>query len=128
MHDLAEQLEHIVSDDLIERLETFLGFPSVDPHGDPIPDENGKVEKIKTQPSAPLKKKVTFINDANSTNEFLKYLDKSGLTIGDKLEVSEIEEFDKSVTVLNKKIQSALAMKLQVIFWLQFNFLYSNCI
>ena len=50
VHDLAEQLEHIESDDLVKRLEAFLGSPSVDPHGDPIPDENGKVKKIKTQP------------------------------------------------------------------------------
>jgi DtxR family Mn-dependent transcriptional regulator len=105
VHDLAEQLEHIVSDELIIRLEKFLAFPSVDPHGDPIPDENGTVKKVKMQPlaEAPLKKKLTFINVANSSNEFLKYLDKSGLTIGDTLEISEIEEFDKSVTIIHKK-------------------------
>jgi DtxR family Mn-dependent transcriptional regulator len=111
VHDLAEQLEHIVSDELIVRLEKFLGFPSVDPHGDPIPDENGTVKKIKTLPltEAPMKKKLTFINVANSSNEFLKYLDKSGLTIGDTLEISEIEEFDKSVTIIHKKITISLS-------------------
>src|SRR5690606_8319487 len=50
VHDLAEQLEHIESVDLVKRLESFLGFPSVAPHGDPIPDENGKIKKIKTKP------------------------------------------------------------------------------
>jgi DtxR family Mn-dependent transcriptional regulator len=105
VHDLAEQLEHIESDDLVKRLEAFLGFPSFDPHGDPIPDQNGKVKKIKTQPlsEAPLHVKLTIVGLANSSNEFLKYLDKLGLTIGDTIEVSEIEEFDKSVTIKYKK-------------------------
>jgi DtxR family transcriptional regulator, Mn-dependent transcriptional regulator len=105
VHDIAEQLEHIESDDLIKRLEEFLGYPAVDPHGDPIPDENGKVQKIKAQTlaSAPVKKKVTVVSLANSTNEFLKYLDKVGISIGDKLEVLEVEDFDKSMTLLRKK-------------------------
>lgn len=105
VHDLAEQLEHIESDELVKRLEAYLGFPSVDPHGDPIPDINGKMIKIKTQPitEAPLKKKLSIIALGNSSDEFLKYLDKIGLSIGDKVEVSEIEEFDNSVTLLHKK-------------------------
>lgn len=111
VHDLAEQLEHIESDDLVKRLEAFLGFPSVDPHGDPIPDENGKVKKLKTQPltSAPLKKKLTIAGLANSSNELLKYLDKVCLTIGDTIEISEIEDFDKSVTILHKKSSITLS-------------------
>ena len=74
VHDLAEQLEHIESADLIKRLEAFLGHPTIDPHGDPIPDENGKLKKIKTQPltSAPLKKKLAVIALGNSSDEFLK--------------------------------------------------------
>ena len=105
VHELAEQLEHIESDDLVKRLETFLGFPSVDPHGDPIPDENGKMKKVKTQPltEGPLKRKLKIIALGNSSDEFLKYLDKVGLTIGDTIEVSEIEDFDKSITLLHKK-------------------------
>lgn len=105
VHDLAEQLEHIESDDLVKRLEAYLGFPSVDPHGDPIPDENGKIKKIKTQPLdiASLNKKLTIVSLANSSNEFLKYLDKVGLTIGDTIEISEVEAYDKSVTIKHKK-------------------------
>ena len=105
VHDLAEQLEHIESDDLVKRLEIFLGFPSADPHGDPIPDENGKIKKIKTQAltEAPLKKKLTVIALGNSSDEFLKYLDKMGLAIGDTLVISDIEDFDNSVTILHKK-------------------------
>ncbi len=105
VHDLAEQLEHIESDDLVKRLETFLGFPSVDPHGDPIPDENGKIKKIKTHPltDVALNKKVTIAALSNTSNEFLKYLDKSGLTVGDVIKVADIESFDKSLTILHRK-------------------------
>ncbi len=105
VHELAEQLEHIESNDLVKRLEAFLGFPSVDPHGDPIPDENGRLKKIKSQPltDIELKKKVTIASLGNSSNEFLKYLDKVGLTIGDTIEVSEVEAFDGSLTILHKK-------------------------
>ena len=105
VHELAEQLEHIESEDMIKRLESFLDYPSVDPHGDPIPDVNGKLKKIKAQPltSAPLKKKLTIIALGNSTDEFLKYLDKVGLGIGDTIQISEVEDFDNSVTLLHKK-------------------------
>jgi DtxR family Mn-dependent transcriptional regulator len=111
VHDLAEQLEHIESDDLVKRLEAFLGFPSVDPHGDPIPDENGKMKKMRTQPltDAPLDKKLTIIALGNSSDEFLKYLDKIGLRIGDSVQISEIEEFDKSLTILHKKTSITLS-------------------
>lgn len=111
VHELAEQLEHIESDDLIKRLDAFLGYPAVDPHGDPIPDENGKLKKMKTQPltAAPLKKRVTIIALGNSSDEFLRYLDKIGITIGDTVEVSEIEDFDKSLTVLHKKSSFSLS-------------------
>ena len=105
VHALAEQLEHIESEDLINKLEAFLGFPAIDPHGDPIPDANGKMKKIKTQilTTAPLKKKVVIVRLVNSSDEFLKYLDKIGLKIGDTLELSEIEDYDRSVTVHHKK-------------------------
>jgi DtxR family Mn-dependent transcriptional regulator len=111
VHDLAEQLEHINSDDLIKRLEAFLSFPSADPHGDPIPDEHGRIKKIKTKPltEAPLKKKLTIIALGNSSDEFLKYLDKLGLTIGDKIEVTEVEVFDNSITVVHKKSSITLS-------------------
>ena len=111
VHELAEQLEHIDSDDLVKRLETFLGFPSVDPHGDPIPDENGKIKKIKTQPltEAPLKKKLRIIALANSSDEYLKYLNKITLSIVDTIEIKEIEDFDQSVTILHKKSSITLS-------------------
>lgn len=111
VHELAEQLEHIDSDDLVKRLEAFLGFPSVDPHGDPIPDENGKIKKIRTQPltESPLKMKIKIIALGNSSDEFLKYLNKIGLSIGETVEITEIEDFDQSVTILHKKSSITLS-------------------
>lgn len=111
VHDIAEQLEHIQSDDLVKRLEAFLGFPSMDPHGDPIPDENGKLKKIKTQvlTDAGIKQKVTIVSLGNSSNDFLKYMDKVGLTIGDSIQISDVEDFDKSITVLHKKSSITLS-------------------
>lgn len=111
VHELAEQLEHIESDDLIKRLDAFLGYPAVDPHGDPIPDENGKLKKVKTQllTSAPLKKKLTIVALGNSSDEFLRYLDKIGLTIGETVEIIEVEEFDKSLKVAHKKASVTLS-------------------
>ena len=105
VHDLAEQLEHIDSDDLVKRLESFLGYPSVDPHGDPIPDHTGRLKKIKTLPLTDVinKKKVTIISLNDSSDDFLQYLDRLGLMIGDKLEISEVEKYDQSVTVFHKK-------------------------
>lgn len=111
VHNIAEELEHIQSELLVNKLDAYLGYPKADPHGDPIPDENGKLKKVKTQPltSAPLKKKVTIIALGNSSDEFLRYLDKIGITIGDTIEVSEIEDFDKSVTILHKKSSFSLS-------------------
>ena len=105
VHEVAEQLEHIKSQKLVDKLDKFLNYPAFDPHGDPIPDEHGKVKKMKTQPLnvAPLEMNLTIVSLANTSNEFLKYLDKVGLTIGDTIKVSEIEEFDKSVTIMHKK-------------------------
>jgi DtxR family transcriptional regulator, Mn-dependent transcriptional regulator len=111
VHELAEQLEHIESDDLVKRLESFLGHPTVDPHGDPIPDENGKLKKIKTEPltSAPINKKLKILALGNSSDEFLRYLNKIGLGIGDTVQISEVEEFDKSITLLHKKSSITLS-------------------
>lgn len=110
VHDLAEQLEHIESDDLIKRLEMFLGNPAVDPHGDPIPDAEGKVKRMKTNPlpETPINKKVTVVGIHDSSDVFLKYLDKLDIAIGDQVQVVEKEEYDKSLIIRHKKIQIKL--------------------
>lgn len=109
VHDLAEQLEHIESDEMINRLETFLAFPSFDPHGDPIPDKNGR---IKLNVSIPLitgqKGKIYLVNHFAETNDaFLDYLGKHNILPGAKVKVLDFHEYDQSCSVqINKnKIQ-----------------------
>jgi DtxR family transcriptional regulator, Mn-dependent transcriptional regulator len=105
VHDVAEQLEHIQSGLLIERLDEFLGFPTADPHGHPIPDKNGKVQRVKQTPLAlaALNKKSTVCSVTNGTPAFLQYLSKIGVYIGAGIVVLEKVEFDGSLEVMIDK-------------------------
>ena len=108
VHEVAEELEHIKSTLLVERLDEFLEFPKLDPHGDPIPDQHGnfadlsfvKLSKLKTT------EKGTITGVSEHSSLFLKHLEKLGLTLGKKIEVLEIIDFDGSVELLidNKKV------------------------
>ena len=101
VHEVAEQLEHIHSGRLIDKLDEFLGFPKVDPHGDPIPDSKGK---IKEQPHIPLDQlkegyqgSILAVKDSDSN--LLKYLDKIGAKPGKKIKVTAKEEYDESMEI-----------------------------
>ncbi|MFT6055666.1 MAG: DtxR family Mn-dependent transcriptional regulator, partial [Roseivirga sp.] len=102
VHEVAEQLEHIKSPLLIKRLDEFLGFPKYDPHGDPIPDEDGKLTEKRKDPISELDLNilgiVVGVNDSSSS--FLKYLDKVGISIGSKIEIKDRMEFDGSVDII----------------------------
>lgn len=102
VHEIAEQLEHIKSPLLIERLDHFLGFPKYDPHGDPIPDAQGE---IKLRPKIP----VSEMEPGHSTNivavrdsdpQLLQYLDKVGINIGMEIQLIEKIPFDGSMQIL----------------------------
>jgi len=98
VHEIAEQLEHIQSDELINRLDEILGYPKSDPHGDPIPDKNGVFGKIRAIPLSDVKPKTTAMVSGvveNSTT-FLQYLDKTGIALSDLITVHAIEPFDRS--------------------------------
>ena len=101
VHDVAEQLEHIKSPLLTQRLDEFLGFPKNDPHGDPIPDEDGNFIEKKKVPLNELNEGITGIVVAvdDSSIPFLKYLDKIGISIGTKIQILEIIEFDQSMDI-----------------------------
>ena len=101
VHTMAEELEHISSAELIDRLDTFLGSPEFDPHGDPIPDCNGKYKKAAYRPLslAGLNEQVTICAVANHTSSFLKYLEKQDLLIGKGFVIKEIYDFDGSMLV-----------------------------
>ena len=99
VHEVAEELEHIQSEKLINRLDEFLGFPEFDPHGDPIPDANGQlVVKPKVLlTDLPLHNQAKIIAVKNSDPAFLKYMERLGTLIGNKLKVTERMEFDGSM-------------------------------
>lgn len=101
VHEIAEQLEHIKSPLLIKRLDKFLGEPEVDPHGDPIPNEDGDFSKPNSQliSECPKDTQGTILGVKDSSAMFLKHLDKIGIYLGAKIKVLGKEEYDQSVEV-----------------------------
>lgn len=99
VHDIAEELEHINSEALINRLDDFLGNPVTDPHGDPIPDKAGKIKQKKlvkiTDMQAGESGTVSGVSEHSSL--FLKLLDKLGLTLGTGIKILELIEYDGSI-------------------------------
>lgn len=101
VHDVAEELEHIKSVDLIERLDEFLGFPKSDPHGDPIPDKNGRFAKTQFIKLIELNigESGTITGVCQHSSAFLKHLEKLGLTLGKQIQISDVTDFDGSVEI-----------------------------
>lgn len=102
VHDVAEELEHINSEKLINKLDAFLGFPTEDPHGDPIPNAKGEIKKMDKKLLSDLKlhQKSICVGVKDSSSEFLKYLDKQQISLGSSIEIIEKESFDASLRVL----------------------------
>lgn len=101
VHEVAEELEHITNKKLIDKLDEFLGFPRVDPHGDPIPDNNGRIETNKRicLTDLPLNTIATVSNVSSQSGKILELLEHKKITIGTKLEVKNKFEFDESIEV-----------------------------
>ena len=102
VHEVAEQLEHIQSHLLIERLDAYLNYPKFDPHGDPIPDEFGDVRsrpRIALQDMG-IDQSGQIVAVKDSSPAFLRYLDKVGAYIGARIKVLDKVEFDGSVEIL----------------------------
>jgi DtxR family transcriptional regulator, Mn-dependent transcriptional regulator len=94
VHAEAEELEHAVSDRLIERMDEMLGYPSADPHGDPIPDVHGVVEEI-VLPSlldCDLGKPLKVVRVGDQSRDFLQLLERRGLKPGSGLSVQNRDE------------------------------------
>jgi DtxR family Mn-dependent transcriptional regulator len=113
VHDIAEELEHIKSETLINKLDEYLHFPAFDPHGDPIPDVNGVMKKVNKLllSEVELHKEYQCVGVKHSSSEFLQYLDKQKIALGSKIVVKEKESFDdtllvevnsKEITISNK--------------------------
>ena len=98
IHEVAEQLEHIQSDALVERLDSFLENPKFDPHGDPIPDKKGIIINTDSQNLIDLsEKKEAIVNLVSDQPELLRHLSKIGISLGSKLKVLEKIPFDNSM-------------------------------
>ncbi len=101
VHEIAEQLEHIQSVELTNRLEAYLGHPKFDPHGDPIPDKDGHFPKRSELMLAECQAgDIAIVKGVkDSSPEFLRYLEKLAIGLGSEIEVQEVENFDNSMLV-----------------------------
>ena len=101
VHEVAEELEHVQSPLLMRRLDAFLGYPALDPHGDPIPAEDGAVRRPATRLLADLgvRETGTLAAVKNTSAPFLQYLDKVGLQLGSGIEVLDKIPFDNSLEI-----------------------------
>jgi DtxR family transcriptional regulator, Mn-dependent transcriptional regulator len=114
VHDEAENLEHSSSDELIDKLEEMLDFPEFDPHGDPIPDRNGKLPKGKK--GIPLSAvepgnlvKVNRVHDFDSS--FLQYISKIGIELNKEISVLDSLDFDHSLLIKVDKKETSISNK-----------------
>jgi len=104
VHEMAEQLEHIRSEKLVQHIDKVLHFPKFDPHGDPIPDTHGKFISSKEKPfqlSEAKQNSVYVISGViDHSNSFLQLLDKSRILLGSKIKVKDVQPYDKSLAIL----------------------------
>lgn len=122
MHDIAEELEHIVSEELISRLDAFLDYPKFDPHGDPIPNADGKftLRNQMTLSDMNLFQSGIVVGVKDHQTEFLKHLTKINIKLGTEIKIMEITDFDlsmkididgKSEAVISKTISQNILMR-----------------
>ena len=101
VHEVAEQLEHIKSQKLTNELDKFLGYPTKDPHGDPIPNIAGFINYTTKVLLSDLSigEKGKFVGVKDSSSAFLKFLDKRKIALGSNIEILHIEDFDDSLHI-----------------------------
>lgn len=101
VHEIAEELEHVRSEKLINRLSEFLGSPTTDPHGDPIPDAQGKMTRgkplISLDKASSRRLEVAGVSDQSS--QLLEFLNAKGIRLGTQIDVIERYAFDNSVEI-----------------------------
>ncbi len=101
VHEIAEQLEHIFSENLTDRLDKFLGFPKFDPHGDPIPDKSGKLTEVASVSLSLVKagQQVIMTGVSEHSTVFLRYLDEHAIGLGSEISVEQVIAFDQSLKI-----------------------------
>lgn len=109
VHEVAEQLEHIKSEELVDKLDSFLNFPKFDPHGEVIPTKDGKIPKTDRVPLSEIEENTngTVLGVTLDESSFLQYLNKLEIQIGTEIEIFDRIDFDKSVNIsINNKKQN----------------------
>ncbi|MDQ2719965.1 MAG: metal-dependent transcriptional regulator [Bacteroidota bacterium] len=101
VHDVAEELEHVSSIDLIEKLDSYLAKPKIDPHGDPIPDGKGNIQILKqiALNNLPIKKNAVISSVSNQTPQMMEMLNHYGIGLGSQIKVLKSFLFDGSLEI-----------------------------
>jgi DtxR family Mn-dependent transcriptional regulator len=101
VHEIAEELEHIKTDQFFDRMDELLGFPTTDPHGSPIPDKTGNFNKPNYKPLSQFPEKSTVVLKSlrDSSTDFLLFLNKKDIQLNTKITIDNIEDFDGSYTI-----------------------------
>lgn len=122
VHDMAEELEHINSDELVNRLDDFLGNPKFDPHGDPIPSTDGKFTLRSQIPLSNMKINSvgTLIGVKHHDQDFLEYLNSLSVKLGTSLKVVEKNNYDHAMRVLiDSEREAVLSEKVTQNLWMK---------
>lgn len=111
VHDLAEELEHIKSEKLINALDAFLGYPKEDPHGDPIPNAKGEMifREKELLSETEVDQEYICVGVKDTSSAFLQYLDRQKIALGSVFKVLDHENFDHSVTILFQNNEMTLS-------------------
>ncbi|MEO0688397.1 MAG: metal-dependent transcriptional regulator, partial [Cyanobacteria bacterium J06649_11] len=120
VHEIAEQVEHVKSPAFFDRMDELMGYPSVDPHGSPIPDKDGKIDQPDYKCLTEYRPGTDLILTAlsESSKEFLEFLNSKNLVLGTRLKLVSISDFDQSVVVAyngrNESLSNQVSQRLLV--------------
>jgi DtxR family Mn-dependent transcriptional regulator len=114
VHAIAEELEHVSNQELIQKLDRFLNHPQTDPHGDPIPDGNGKMPVIHQLSMADVveKKKVIVSSVGNQSPAILELLNHYHINIGTEIKINQRFSFDGSIEIKVGKYAACIISEL----------------
>ncbi|MBS1571939.1 MAG: metal-dependent transcriptional regulator [Bacteroidetes bacterium] len=101
VHEIAEQLEHVHSPIFFDKMDELLGFPTIDPHGEPIPDKDGNIiaQNLKKLSNCEVGNSHTFVAVTNSEDDFLTFLNEKKLQLNQVFNIIKIEKYDLSMTI-----------------------------
>lgn len=113
VHEVAEQLEHINSPKLVDKLDKFLDYPNFDPHGDPIPNSRGEIkyQDRKTLSEVAIGDACTMVAVRDNSSAFLQYVVQVGLGINNEITVLSKQEYDSITVIEVNGVRSSVSQK-----------------